>query len=113
MLMRWGLVAGALVFALAGCGGGAEAEPADPSKLDEAGRFACEDFAKDYRSAVTRQARVDLAGKVAEWGTRSRTNRIADMSRALGNAADGSEGAWKLAADAFAQACLDAGYKAR
>lgn len=102
----------ALVVGLAGCGGGAEAEPADPSKLDKAGRFACEDFAKGYKAAVTSSARVELANTVAEWGTRSNTNRIADMSRALGNAADGSAGAWKLAADAFAQACIDGGFEA-
>ena len=102
------LVAGLL---LAGCGGGSE--PSDPSRLDDAGKFACEDFANGYGAATTRQARVELAGKVAKWASKSGTDRVADMSAALGRAADGSAGAWKIAADGFAQACIDGGYKTR
>ncbi|MEV4672180.1 hypothetical protein AB0K34_11060 [Actinomadura sp. NPDC049382] len=110
-MLKYGVVALVCALALAGCGG--EAEATDPAKLDDAGNLACQDFAEGYPSAVTQDARVALANKVAKWAPKSQTNRIADMSQALGRAADGSPGAWKIAADAFAQACLDAGYKSR
>jgi hypothetical protein len=86
--------------------------PADPGKLDKAGNFACTDFAKGYKSAQTRQARVDLADKVNEWASKSRTDRIADTAAGLGRTAEGSATAWKLAADTFASVCLDAGWSA-
>lgn len=110
-MLKYGVVAFVCVVALAGCGG--EAESSDPTRLDKAGKFACQDFADGYRSAVTRDARVELANKVAKWAPKSQTNRIADMSEALGRAADGSPGAWKVAADGFAQACIDGGWKTR
>lgn len=121
------VMAAGLLLGAAACDGSAESSTgsassssgkpaakasADPSKLDDEGKFACDDFANGYKSAVTRDARVKLANKVAKWAPKSRTDRIADMSEALGRGADGSPGAWKLAADAFAQACLDAGWKA-
>jgi hypothetical protein len=111
MRMRWivcGVVAGAL--ALAGCGGG-PAEASDPTKLDDAAKLACDDFAHGYASAQTHSARVALANKVNKWAPSSDTNRIADMGAALGRGADGTPAAWKIAADAFATACLDAGWK--
>ena len=106
---RVAVIACAVALSLSGCGTGEETT--DPTKLDSAGKFACEDFANGYKSAVTQQARVELANKVAKWAPSSHTNRIADMSEALGRAADGSPEAWRIAADAFAQACLDGGAK--
>ncbi|MDX3019874.1 hypothetical protein [Streptomyces acidiscabies] len=84
----------------------------DTTKLDDAGKLACGDFAKDYKAAVTKQARLDLANKVNKWAPTSKTDRIADSSKVLANGANGTDGSWKLAADTFAQACLDAGWKA-
>ncbi|MFJ5638663.1 hypothetical protein [Streptomyces sp. NPDC093223] len=84
----------------------------DPSKLDDAGKLACDDFAHGYQSAATQSDRVDLAHKVNKWAPSSHTDRIADTGHVLANGATGSSGAWKLAADTFAQACLDAGWKA-
>lgn len=106
------VMAAGLLLGGAACGGGSSEGTADPSKLDDAGKFACDDFANGYKSAVTRDARVELANKVAKWAPKSGTDRIAPMSEALGRGADGSAGAWKTAADAFAQACVDAGWKA-
>lgn len=85
-------------------------QKADPSKLDDAGEFACDDFAKDYKAATTTDARLDLAHKVNKWAPKSQTNRIADTGKILSNGAGGSDGSWQLAADTFAQACLDAGW---
>ncbi|TLQ45768.1 hypothetical protein [Streptomyces marianii] len=94
---------------LTGCS--TEPEQTDPTKLDNAAKLACTDFATDYKAAQTQQARVDLANKVNEWAQDSQTNGIADNATALARGADGGPGAWQLGADAFAKACLDAGWK--
>jgi len=86
---------------------------ADPSKLDDAGQRACDDFARGYNDgANTKTERLDLAHKVNKSAPGSKTNRIADTGHILANGAAGSASAWQLAADTFAQACLDAGWKA-
>ncbi|MEU9640932.1 hypothetical protein [Streptomyces sp. NPDC048188] len=90
----------------------ASAKPADHSKLDDAGKLACDDFAHGYKAAQTRQARVDLADKVNKWAQQSTTDGIADNAVALARGSEASAGAWKLGADSFAQSCLDAGWKA-
>lgn len=82
----------------------------DPSKLDDAGQEACDDFARDYPDADTRDERLDLAHAVNTSAKSSKTNRIADTGKILSNGAAGSDGSWQLAADTFAQACLDAGW---
>jgi hypothetical protein len=87
------------------------AKKTDPKKLDDAGEFACDDFARDYQSAQTSSARIDLANKVNKWAPKSGTDRIADSAIVLARAAEGSASAWQLGADTFAQACLDAGWK--
>ncbi|MFG2172745.1 hypothetical protein ACGFMO_15410 [Streptomyces niveus] len=105
----------ALFIALTGCfSGGDEAgpTPADPTKLDDAAELACDDFAKGYDSAQTEQARVDLAGKVNKWAQDSVTNLIAENATAMARGSEAGPDAWKMGADAFAQACLDAGWKA-
>lgn len=89
----------------------AKAKPS--TKVDNAGQFACDDFAGGYKSAQTRQARVELANKVNEWAPKSKSGRIADMGALLGRGADASAGAWTIGADAFAQACFDAGWGKR
>lgn len=87
-------------------------KPADTSKLDDAGQFACDDFAHDYNAAVTPDARLDLAHKVNKWAPTSKTDGIASGGKYLANGAGGSDSAWQLGADTFAKACLDAGWKA-
>lgn len=88
------------------------AKKTPPDKLDEPGQFACDDFAKDYKAATSQTARLDLAHKVNKWAPSSKTDRIADMGHVLANGAAGSDSSWQIAADSFAQACLDAGWKA-
>lgn len=85
-------------------------KPADPKKLDSSASLACEDFAKGYKGATTKAERLDLAHKVNKWAPASKTNGIADRAEVLANGANGSDGAWQIAADSFAQACLDAGW---
>jgi len=87
-------------------------EPVDPSKLDDAASLACDDFAKGYKAAQTSSARVSLANKVNKWAQSSKTNGIADNAVVLARGSEGSASAWQLGADAFAQSCLDAGWKA-
>lgn len=86
------------------------ASAADHSNLDQAASFACEDFARGYKAAQTRQARIDLADKVNQWAQQSATDRIADNATALARGSEGTAQAWQYGADAFAQACLDAGW---
>lgn len=88
------------------------AEKTDPNKLDDAAQLACDDFAHDYKTATTRDERLDLAHKVNKWARSSKTDRIADTGRILANGATGSDGSWTIAADTFAQACFDAGWGA-
>lgn len=102
----------ALALAACSSSSGDSDKPADPKKLDQAAGFACDDFAKDYKAADTKQARLDLAHKVNKWAPTSKTNRIASSGKVLANGAAGSANAWQIAADTFAQACLDAGWKA-
>lgn len=103
------LAMAALALTLTACG--SSDEPADPTKLDDAGRLACQDFAEGFKSAQTQQARISLANKVNEWAPSSKTNGIASNAVALARGSEGSAAAWQLGADAFAKACLDAGWK--
>lgn len=99
-----------LVVALTGCSS-SDDKPADPTKVDDAASLACEDFATGFKAAQTRSARIDLANKVNKWAQSSATNRIAANATALARGSEGSDAAWQLGADAFAQACLDGGWK--
>lgn len=82
----------------------------DPS-LDAAGGFACTDFARYINDGQPDgQARLDAVHKVNKWAQKSKSGRIADAGDTIANAANGSEGSWKIAADTFAQACFDAGW---
>ena len=112
MKARHVLVAAVAAAALAGCSGGASADQPAPGELDDAAIYACTDFAKGYKAAVTRSARLDLSNKVNKWARTSRTDRIADMGQVLGRGANGSDEAWQLGADAFAKTCTDAGWDA-
>ncbi len=98
----------AVIIAIAAGGG----DKADPSKLDDAGRWACDDFAKGYPTAKTPALRTELARTVNKNAASSKTNMIADLGTDLSHAATGSDGAWKIAADGFAARCMDAGWKA-
>jgi hypothetical protein len=103
----------ATLAALTACSSGSsDDEPADPKKLDNAASLACDDFAHGYKAAQTSSARVDLANKVNKWAQSSATNGIADNATALARGSEASASAWQIGADAFALACLDAGWKA-
>ncbi|MFE6284364.1 hypothetical protein [Streptomyces sp. NPDC057877] len=102
----------ALACTLTACSASASDEPADPTKLDDAASLACDDFARGYKAAQTQSARIDLANKVNKWAQQSGTNGIADNATVLARGSEGSAGAWQIGADSFAQACLDAGWKA-
>jgi len=100
-------------LALTACSSSSDGDkPADPTKLDDAASFACDDFAEGYKAAQTTSARVDLANKVNKWAQDSATNGIAEGATILARGSDGGASAWQLAADTFAQSCLDAGWKA-
>ncbi|MET9583645.1 hypothetical protein ABZY10_11095 [Streptomyces sp. NPDC006539] len=105
------IAAGLLLATLTACGSSGDDKPTDPKKLDDAASLACDDFASGYKGALTSTARVDLANKVNKWAQDSGTNGIADNGKALARGSEGSATAWKLGADAFAQSCLDAGWK--
>ncbi|MFK0124899.1 hypothetical protein ACIQSP_16480 [Streptomyces nigra] len=113
MRIRRTITAAAIAaLALTACSAGSDDKPADPSKLDDAASFACDDFANGYKAAQTQQARIDLANKVNKWAQQSGTNGIADNAKVLARGSEASAGAWQIGADSFAQACLDAGWKA-
>lgn len=112
MRIRTALTAAALLAAtLTACGSSDDPEPADPTKLDNAGQLACDDFAKGFDSAETEQARIDLADKVNKWAQDSATDRIAKNAAAFARGAQTGPDAWKMGGDAFAAACVDAEWK--
>jgi hypothetical protein len=99
-------------LALTACGSSNTSDKsADPKKLDDAASLACDDFATGYKAAQTSSARIDLANKVNKWAQQSATNGIADNATALARRSEASASAWQIGADAFAQSCLDAGWK--
>lgn len=86
-------------------------QPKNDPGLDEAGGFACTDFARYIQDGQpSGQPRLDAVHKVNKWAQRSESGRIADAGDTIANAANGTEGSWKIAADTFAQACFDAGW---
>lgn len=109
---------GGLTFVRGLSGSSKSAEPAavatpttfDPLKLDDAGRAACRVFARGYRDADSKSERVELASLVAGYAAGSGTRRMISSAEALVRSADGPDSRWKLGADTFAQACLDAGW---
>jgi hypothetical protein len=105
-------IAAGLLTSLTACGGSTDNGPADPTKLDDAAKLACEDFANGYKGALTTTARIDLANKVNKWAQDSATNGIANNGKALARGSEASPGAWQIGADAFAQSCMDAGWGA-
>lgn len=112
MRIRTTTIAALLIATLTACGSSDDPKPADTTKLDNAGQLACDDFAKDYDGAQTDQDRIDLANKVNKWAQDSGTDRIAKNAAALERGSEAGPEAWQMGADAFAQACLDAGWKA-
>lgn len=102
----------ALTCALTACSSNSSSDkPADPKKLDDAASLACDDFATDYKGAQTQNARIDLANKVNKWAQQSVTKGIAANATVLARGSEASAGAWQIGADAFAQSCLNAGWK--
>ncbi|HZX38115.1 MAG TPA: hypothetical protein VFF37_07255, partial [Streptomyces sp.] len=65
--------AAAALLALTACSSSSD-EQADPTKLDDSAKLACDDFATGYKAAQTTSARVDLANKVNKWAQSSATN---------------------------------------
>ncbi|NUL03587.1 hypothetical protein HRW07_10135 [Streptomyces lunaelactis] len=105
------IAAAVFITSLTACSSSSD-EPADPTKLDDSATLACDDFATGVKAAQTTSARIDLANKVNEWAQSSATNGIAANATVLARGSQGSTAAWQLGADAFAKACLDAGWKA-
>jgi hypothetical protein len=103
--MRAKLAAVVLVVLLSACGA-----PAGRT-LDDAGRLACDDFAEGYESGLTLDERKALASKVQEWASRSSVTTLPLAARALIRSTR-QPAAWQVAADGFATACLDAGWRA-
>ncbi|WP_329220659.1 hypothetical protein [Streptomyces microflavus] len=101
----------AALLALTGCSS-PDPGPVDPKKLDQAGGFACDDFATGFKSALTTTARVNLADKVNKWAQSSATDGISTNGKLLAKGSEMGADAWQVGADAFAQSCLDAGWEA-
>jgi len=82
-------------LALTGCG-------KDP------GESACEEFAAGFTRALTADERESLAATIAGQ-IDGAPPRVAEASAAL-TRAEGNEDAWIVAADAFSEACAEAGW---
>jgi hypothetical protein len=103
------LLPAATLVLLAACSGSGGTEQARGP--DAAGETACDNFARYVRDGQPRAGRAEVIRTVAADARASGSGRLADAVQLLENAGPVStDGAWKLAADGFAQACFDAGW---
>lgn len=80
--------------------------------LDRSGENACDDFARYIRDGAPRDKRAEVVETVVALARTSSVSRLGETAQLLENVgATGTDGAWQIAADAFAQACFDAGWK--
>lgn len=111
-LIAVGLCVGFLVIAVviwgAVTGGGGSSEP-DQRELDDAGQFACDDFAAHLAEGDIVSRRADAVAEVNRWASRSDVEAITDAARGLASAINtGAD--WEQRADLFAQTCFDHGW---
>jgi hypothetical protein len=105
-LARRAAAAAVLALLLAACG----TAPAD-GQPDAAARLACDDFAQGFEPGLTLDERAALAREVEKWAAKSSATRIPPAARALTRSVR-QPAAWTVAADGFAVACYDSGWKA-
>jgi hypothetical protein len=86
------------------------APAAEPGTLDAAAGQACTEFADGYPQAQTETARLALADRVTASAARSTSQSIAGRATDLGDSANDGDAGWTAGAEAFAEACRDAGF---
>ncbi|MFJ4844857.1 MULTISPECIES: hypothetical protein [unclassified Streptomyces] len=100
----------AAVLTVSSCGGDGDVEPAH--RLDGPAQHACDLFAHGYKETGTVDARSKLAARVRAAAKTSSVDPVREMAGALVRGATNDARTWQMGADAFAKACLDAGWTA-
>ncbi|MFF3565270.1 hypothetical protein ACFYXS_35025 [Streptomyces sp. NPDC002574] len=106
------VLAGAALLTVSACGDDS-AGPTHPThRLDGPAQRACDLFAHGYKETGTVDARAKLAARVREAAKTSAVDPVRNMSGTLVQGATNDAQTWQMGADAFAKACLDAGWTA-
>lgn len=95
----------AVFVVLAGCGGGAEGD----GPLLNSTESVCDDFAAHAKAGLPAAKRAEVVESIGEVVANA-DQRIRDAYPPLERTKAGTDGAYKIAADGFAQACFDAGW---
>ncbi|MFD3455104.1 hypothetical protein ACFWVC_23365 [Streptomyces sp. NPDC058691] len=103
------VLAAAALLTVSACGDDG-ARP--PHRLDGPAQQACDLFAHGYKETGTVDARAKLATRVQAAATKSAVEPVRDMAGTLVQGAQSDAQTWQMGADAFARACLDAGWTA-
>lgn len=93
-----------LIAALAGCGGGDGGGDA----LDST-ESVCDDFAAHSKAGLPAADRAEVTRSIGEV-IGNADQRLQDAHEALVRTASGTDGAYKIAADTFANACFNSGW---
>lgn len=101
--------AAAALLTVSACGDDG-ARPAH--RLGGPAQQACDFFAHGYKETGTVDARSKLATRVPAAAKRSGVGSVRDRAGALVRGATNDPQTWQMGADAFAEACLDAGWTA-
>lgn len=105
-------VLAALVLVLGACSSGSSSSGGGGGKgpLLDSTDVVCTQFAEHAKAGLPRADRADVVasmGEVIDNADAGVRDAFAPLQRTVG----GSDGAYRLAADGFAQACFDAGWK--
>lgn len=96
-----------LLGALVGCGGQDDGESGG---LLDGTASACDTFAAHARDGLPAEQRADVVAEVGKV-VGNADQRVQDAFGPLRNTAGGADSGYRTAADGFAQACFDAGWK--
>jgi hypothetical protein len=95
---------------LTGCASESHISADDTRKLDQAGMYACTEFARSFPSSTTEQARVTFSAGVTNWSLKTDSDALKLAGEALGRTADDRYAKWETAANVFATTCKDRGW---
>lgn len=98
----------AVLTVLTGCGGTADPAADGPGALSMT-ESVCDEFAGHVKDGQPRAGRPEVVRSMSAVMAKA-DPRLQDAFPVLQRTATGTDGAWKIAADTFAQACFDVGW---
>jgi hypothetical protein len=98
----------AVLIGLAGCGGSTDGTATGPGALSMT-ESVCDEFAGHVKDGQPRAERPEVVRSMSLVMAKA-DQRLQDAFPVLQRTVAGTDGAWKIAADTFAQACFDVGW---